>query len=138
MVTTASMAHVAALVGDPARASILQALMDGRALTATELAGVAGVAPQTASGHLAQLTTVGLVTVTRQGRHRYHWLATPLVARMLESVMLVAVDTVMRSPRTRTAGRAPTPCPHLLRPHCRAARGRARSRHDSRALDRTR
>jgi DNA-binding transcriptional ArsR family regulator len=100
MLTTASMAHVAALVGDPARASMLQALMDGRALTATELAGVAGVAPQTASGHLAQLTTAGLVTVTCQGRHRYHRLATPLVARMLESVMLVAVDTVTRSPRT--------------------------------------
>ena len=50
MVTTASMAQVAALVGEPARASMLQALMDGRALTATELAGVAGVAPQTRAG----------------------------------------------------------------------------------------
>ena len=68
MLTTASMAHVAALVGDPARASMLQALMDGRALTATELAGVAGVAPQTASGHLAQLTTAGLVKARLPGR----------------------------------------------------------------------
>jgi DNA-binding transcriptional ArsR family regulator len=93
MVTTGSMAQVAALVGDPARASMLQALMDGRALTATELAGAAGVAPQTASGHLAQLAGAGLVTVARQGRHRYHRLATPLVARMLESVMLVAAST---------------------------------------------
>ena len=72
MVTTASIARVAALIGDPTRASMLQALMEGRALTAAELAGVARVAPQTASGHLAQLTTAGLVTVARQGRHRYH------------------------------------------------------------------
>lgn len=100
MVTTASMAQVAALVGDPARAAMLQALMDGRALTATELAGVAGVAPQTASGHLAQLTIAGLVTVARQGRHRYHRLATPLVARMLESVMLVAGETAAAPART--------------------------------------
>ena len=60
MVTTASIARVAALIGDPTRASMLQALMEGRALTAAELAGVARVAPQTASGHLAQLTTAGL------------------------------------------------------------------------------
>src|SRR3954466_13135639 len=72
MVTTASIARVAALIGDPTRASMLQALMEGRALTAAELAGVARVAPQTASGHLAQLTTAGLVTVARPGRHRYH------------------------------------------------------------------
>ena len=93
MVTTASIARVAALIGNPTRASMLQALMEARALTAAELAGVARVAPQTASGHLAQLTTAGLVTVARQGRHRYHRLATPLVARMLESVMLVAAGT---------------------------------------------
>jgi DNA-binding transcriptional ArsR family regulator len=100
MVTTGSMAQVAALVGDPARASMLQALMDGRALTASELAGAAGVAPQTASGHLAQLAGAGLVTVARQGRHRYHRLATPLVARMLESVMLVAANTAAPLART--------------------------------------
>src|SRR3954454_187349 len=93
MVTTASIARVAALIGDPTRASMLRALMEGRALTAAELAGVARVARQTASGHLAQLTTAELVTVARQGRHRYHRLATPLVARMLESVMLVAAGT---------------------------------------------
>jgi DNA-binding transcriptional ArsR family regulator len=100
MVTTGSMAQVAALVGDPARASMLQALMDGRALTAGELAVAAGVAPQTASGHLAQLAGAGLVTVARQGRHRYHRLATPLVARMLESVMLVAASTAAPLART--------------------------------------
>jgi DNA-binding transcriptional ArsR family regulator len=100
MVSTSSIAEVAALVGDPARAAMLQALLDGRALTATELASVAGVAPQTASGHLGQLTTAGLIAVMQQGRHRYHRLATPQVARMLESVMLVAAGTL--APRTRT------------------------------------
>lgn len=98
MVTTVAMAEVAALVGEPARAAMLQALMDGRALTAAELAGVAGITPQTASAHLARLCGSGLVSVLRQGRHRYHRLATPQVARMLESMMLVAAGTL--APRT--------------------------------------
>ena len=68
------------------------ALMDRRALTATELADVAGVAAQTASGHLSKMTAGGLLTVEKQGRHRYHRLATPSVARMLESIMNVAAD----------------------------------------------
>ena len=94
----ASMAEIASLAGDPARAGMLQALMDGRALTATELAHVAGVAPQTASGHLGQLTRAGLLAVERQGRHRYHRLATPAVARLLESLMLVASETRPAAP----------------------------------------
>jgi hypothetical protein len=69
---------------------MLQALMDGRALTASELARVAGVTPQTASGHLTRLTTAGLLAVEQQGRHRYHRLASPAVAQMMESIMLVA------------------------------------------------
>src|SRR3954471_12246226 len=97
MVTTASIARVAALIGDPTRASMLQALMEGRALTAAELAGVARVARQTASGHLAQLTTAGLVTVARQGRHRYHRLATPLVGHLLWAVVSWRGDP--RAPR---------------------------------------
>jgi len=91
-VNVASMAEIASLAGDPARAGMLQALMDGRALTASELAHVAGIAPQTASGHLGQLTRAGLLAVERQGRHRYHRLATPAVARLLESLMLVASE----------------------------------------------
>jgi DNA-binding transcriptional ArsR family regulator len=87
-----SMAEIAALAGDPARAGMLQALLDGRALTATELAAVAGIAPQTASGHLGQLTRAGLLSVQRQGRHRYHRLASPTVARLLESLMLLAAE----------------------------------------------
>jgi DNA-binding transcriptional ArsR family regulator len=99
MASNAAFAEVANLAGDPARAGMLHALMDGRALTATELARVAGVTPQTASGHLTQLTVGGLLSVEKQGRHRYHRLASPAVARMLESIMRVAADT---APRKKT------------------------------------
>lgn len=92
MASQSLFAEVAALSGDPARASMLHALMDGRALTATELARVAGITPQSASGHLARMTAAGLLAVTKQGRHRYHRLATPSVARMMESIMQVAAD----------------------------------------------
>jgi DNA-binding transcriptional ArsR family regulator len=100
MVTTVSIAQVGALVGDPARVAMLQALMDGRALTASELAEAGGITPQTASGHLAQLAAASLVVVARQGRHRYHRLAGPQVARLLESLMLVASDARGSRPRT--------------------------------------
>lgn len=90
MLTTNSFAGIGALVGDPARANMLVALMEGRALTATELAEVAGVTPQTASSHLAQLVAGELLAVERQGRHRYHRLATPAIAQMVEGMMAVA------------------------------------------------
>ena len=61
MASNATFAEVAALAGDPARAGMLHALMDGRALTASELARIAGVTPQTASSHLARLTVAGLL-----------------------------------------------------------------------------
>src|SRR5947208_15602005 len=97
-----SLAEVAALVGNPARANMLTALLDGRALTATELAYAAGVAPQTASGHLAKLTEGRLLALTRQGRHSYYRLASPLIGRMLESIMAVAADGPPRyQPRWR-------------------------------------
>ena len=83
-------AEIAALSGDPARANMLHALMDGQALTATMLAKVAGVSPQTASGHLIKMIAGGLVSAERRGRFRYHRLANPAVARMLESIMQVA------------------------------------------------
>jgi DNA-binding transcriptional ArsR family regulator len=92
MASNAMFAEVAALAGDPARAGMLHALMDGRALTASELAYVAGITPQTASAHLARMTAIGLLTVEKQGRHRYHRLATSAVAHMLESIMQVASD----------------------------------------------
>ncbi|MCC5618890.1 ArsR family transcriptional regulator [Nostoc sp. CHAB 5836] len=90
MLTTNALAETASLLGEPARAAMLTALMDGRALTATELAATAGVTAQTASGHLARLLQAGLLAMERQGRHRYHRLASPAVARMIEEIMLVA------------------------------------------------
>lgn len=88
------MAEIAALVGDPRRANMLAALLDGRALTATELAFAAGIAPATASGHLAKLVDGRLLGLTRQGRHRYFRLASPEVARMLEGILVVAGSAV--------------------------------------------
>lgn len=92
------MASIAALVGDPARANILCALMDGRALTASELAYAAHVTPQTASGHLGKLTAARLVIPAQQGRHRYYRLAGRSVAAMLESISEVAA---VAQPRLR-------------------------------------
>src|ERR1700730_10640283 len=92
MFTTAAFAETAALVGDPGRAAMLMALMDGRALTASELARTAGITPQTASGHLARLTTAALLAVEKQARPPYHRLASPAVAQMMESIMQVASD----------------------------------------------
>lgn len=84
--------QIGALIGDPARANMLAALMDGRALTATELAEVAGITPQTASSHLAKLEDGGLVQPQKQGRHKYFSLPGPKVAGLLESLMEFAAD----------------------------------------------
>src|ERR1700761_9007066 len=86
------LALVASLIGDTTRANILAALLDGRALTASELAYFAHVTPQTASSHLAKLTDGKLLSVLRQGRNRYYRLATPLIGQMLEAIMAVAID----------------------------------------------
>ncbi|MER9950953.1 winged helix-turn-helix domain-containing protein [Mesorhizobium sp. M0047] len=83
-------ARVASLVGDPARANMLNALMGGTALTASELALEAGVSLPTASSHLGKLMEGGLLTVASQGRHRYYGLAGPQVAGMIEAITGVA------------------------------------------------
>lgn len=90
------LARVAGLVGDPARASMLSALMGGMALTASELALEAGVTLPTASSHLGRLLDGGLVTVAAQGRHRYYALSGPRVASMLEAISVVASDGPQR------------------------------------------
>lgn len=82
--------HIASLVGEPARANMLTALVGGTALTASELALEAGVTLQTASSHLSKLTAGGLLRLSVQGRHRYFALAGPQIAAMLESIMGVA------------------------------------------------
>lgn len=85
--------EIAALIGDPARANMLMALLDGRALTVSELAGAAGVALPTASGHLAKLQAAGLLSAEKQGRHRYLRLSGPDVAEALEGLMTLAART---------------------------------------------
>ena len=87
---THQVSHVAALMGEPARTSMLLALMDGRALTARELAVAGRVSPATASRHLALLLEAGLLHMERQGRHRYHRLASAEVASLIESLMQFA------------------------------------------------
>ena len=116
---TSALAETAALVGDPARASMLMNLLDGRALTATELARAAGITPQTASAHLTRLVEAGLLGVARQGRHRYHRLASPAVAQMLESIVSVGSrpgeerPRRVVGPRDRAMRRARTCYDHL-------------------------
>ncbi|TIN66971.1 MAG: winged helix-turn-helix transcriptional regulator [Mesorhizobium sp.] len=85
-------ARIASLVGDPARANMLNALMGGTALTASELALEAGVSLPTASSHLGKLMEGGLLTVASQGRHRYYGLAGPQVAGMIEAITGVAAS----------------------------------------------
>jgi DNA-binding transcriptional ArsR family regulator len=102
MVAAANLVEVAALVGDTARATMLNALMGGQSLTATELAYCANVSRSTASGHLGKLVAARLLTVTRERRFTYYRIASPLVATMLESIKVVAAIEVppRRQPRS--------------------------------------
>jgi DNA-binding transcriptional ArsR family regulator len=102
MITGPLIAEIAGLVGEPARATMLSALLDGRALTASELAYAARVTPQTASTHLARLTEAGLLAPVRDGRYRYFRLASPKVAQMLDGIMAVALEN---RPRYRPLSR---------------------------------
>lgn len=93
-------ASIAALLGDPARANMLSALMDGRALTVGELARESGVTLQTASGHLSKLIAANLLVGEKQGRHRYLRLSAPDVAEVLEGLMGLAERTGATRVRT--------------------------------------
>jgi DNA-binding transcriptional ArsR family regulator len=116
---TNQVARIASLVGEPARTGMLVALMDGRALTAHELADAAHVTPATASRHLALLVDAGLLSVAQQGRHRYHRLASAEVARVLEGIMQLAARTsppprrIATGPRDATMRLARTCYDHL-------------------------
>ena len=94
-----SIAPVAALMADPARVAMLEALLAGPALSAGELGQIAGVSPATASAHLARLLDGGLVSVTRQGRHRYYSLAGHAVAGALEAVASISPQRPVRNLR---------------------------------------
>lgn len=87
---------LASVIGDPARAAMLSALMSGKALTSSELAAEGGIGAATASSHLAKLQDAGLVRVRPQGRHRYWALAHADVAHVLETLMGLAARTESR------------------------------------------
>jgi DNA-binding transcriptional ArsR family regulator len=99
---TNRIAAIAALVGEPARAAMLLELMDGRALTARELARAGNVTPQTASQHLSRLVEAGLMQMEQHGRHRFHRLASAEVAKVLEGIMQLAAG--QPAPRAVTPG----------------------------------
>jgi DNA-binding transcriptional ArsR family regulator len=92
MINVNQIAEIGTLLGEPSRVAILIALMDGQAKTASELARCANVTPQTASSHLARLIAADLLKVEKQGRHRYHRLATAEIAETLEGIMQDRVE----------------------------------------------
>ncbi len=99
MVTTdraSGLARLAAVLADETRATMLLALLDGRAFTAGELAARAGVAPSTATEHLNRLLAAGLLTQRRQGRHRYVQLADAETAQLLEDLLARSGDGSVR------------------------------------------
>src|SRR5262249_5932968 len=102
MITGPIIAEIAALIGDPARATMVSALLDGRVLTAGELAYAAGITPQTTSTHLAKLTAAGVLSAIRSGRYRYFRLASPTVAEMIDGLAAVALA---KRPRYRPLSR---------------------------------
>ena len=107
MTNVASLAGTAALIGDPARAAMLVTLMDGRALTAGELAGAAGITPSTASGHLGRMLEAGLLALERQGRHRYYRLAHASVAGLVERLMSVTDELSAAAARCKPVSTGP-------------------------------
>ncbi|MDY8023899.1 winged helix-turn-helix domain-containing protein [Paenibacillus polymyxa] len=97
MSTKSNIAMIASLVSEPSRAAILTALLDGRFHTASELAHMAGIKPQTASFHLAKMTEAQVVTVEKQGRHRYFGIQDPEVAQVMESLLSIAPPVPIKS-----------------------------------------
>ncbi len=102
----ADIASIGSLVADPARARILLALGDLRALPASVLADEAGVAASTASAHLAKLVKGGLLTMERHGRHRYFRLAGEPVADLIEALARLSPAAPIRSLREGTKANA--------------------------------
>jgi DNA-binding transcriptional ArsR family regulator len=102
MITSPIVAEIAALLADPARAAMVWSLLDGGALTASELAVAARITPQTASTHLAKLTEAGVLSMARHGRHRYFRLASPKVTDMIDGIVAAALE---KRPRYRPLSR---------------------------------
>jgi DNA-binding transcriptional ArsR family regulator len=112
-----ALSAVAGVIADPARAAMLLALLDGRALTAGELARAAGVSAQSASGHLSKLVMGGMVLVHPQGRHRYYRMAGAEVGAVLETLGVIATTrpprALVRTPRDAALCFARTCYDHL-------------------------
>jgi DNA-binding transcriptional ArsR family regulator len=110
-------APVAALLADRARAAMLTVLLDGRPLSAGELARAAGVSAATASSHLGKLLDGDLVSVVQQGRHRYYRLKGAEVATVIEALSLISplvqVRSLRQSRQARALGEARTCYDHL-------------------------
>ena len=106
LVGDADIAPIAALMGEPARAAVLMALLDGRALAASTLAAEAGVAASTLSSHLARLVDGGLVSIEASGRHRYFRITRPEVAEAIEALARLAPTRPIRSLRQGTHAEA--------------------------------
>ena len=102
----ADIAVPAGLLGDPARARLVLALADGRALPASRLAAEAGVAASTASEHLAKLREGGLITVEAHGRHRFYRITDPRVVRAMEALAEISPSAPVRSLREGTRASA--------------------------------
>jgi DNA-binding transcriptional ArsR family regulator len=112
-----NIARLATLLADPVRALIMWSLMDGRALTAGELAEAGGVSPQTASSHLSKLIEGGLLTVAQQGRHRYYRISGPDAAHLIETLSVLAeqpgAKRIRTGPRDETLRQARICYDHL-------------------------
>jgi len=98
----ADIAAAAALLAEPARASLVLAVMDEGVLAATDLAARVGIAPSTASEHLARLVAGGFLATSKRGRHRYYGLADPAVAAVVEALAVIAPQPPVRSLRDAT------------------------------------
>jgi len=108
ILTQPDISVIAKLIGDPARARMLMALMGGKALTASELANEADITAQTASSHLAKMVVSSLLLVRKQGRHKYFQLKSIAIAELLETLLNVSavsssICTGPQDPRLRKA-----------------------------------
>jgi len=107
--TDVAISAIAAVIGDPTRARMLVSLLDGRTRTGTELGAITEVGPSTASAHLHRLEAARLITVRRQGKHRYYSLSGPEVEGLLEQMSTLAgvrrAQFVCRAPERLRAAR---------------------------------
>lgn len=101
--------EIAAMIAEPTRADMLLALLGGKALTATELALEGGITPQTASSHLSKLLDAQLISVVKQGRHKYFQLHNREIAHLLENLLVLSTAGQPRAVQTGPS------CPSLRR-----------------------